>query len=649
MNPLGAHYINAAHAANQSGDAQKARQYAELAVAVVPDAAEAWFNLGLAQARLADRGGATASLLKARALAPESAEAQNSIGLKLMELGAQQQAEECYVRSIQLQPRYALPWGNLGNLRQLQRRFDEAESLLRKALDLEPDNPALHLNLSGALHEKGLHDLAAESIRRSLALDAQCVPAWQSLGAVYSAQKKFSAAVECYEKALAIDPTAPLARGLLLRNTMHLCDWHNHEAATQALRQNILKGDPATPPHETLSLFDEPALLLKAATTFTRAEFPTAPAPRIRKRRERLRIGYVSSDFRDHPVGKLLAEAIELHDVSRFEAIGLSLASAYDDPIQQHFRSAFHQFHDVHCMSDEELAQKARELELDIAIDLNGHTRGARTGAFALGLAPVQVSFLGYAGTMGAPFIDYLVTDRFVCPPGTQTHYTERLAYLPNCMMPHDNRRTIAPTSVSREQQGLPEHGFVFVCFNNHYKLTPTTFDMWMRILNRVKGSVLWLSDGDPLLKQNLAREAQSRGVDPSRLIYARRMDDPAEHLARIRLADLFLDTTPYNAHATALDALWAGVPLLTCPGRTFASRVAGSMLHTLGLDQLIAPHSHGYEELAVELAANPSLLASLRAQLGQPERRQRMFDGGRWMRGFESLLEGLAESPPRS
>ena len=380
-----------------------------------------------------------------------------------------------------------------------------------------------------------------------------------------------------------------------------------------------------------------------AALTTSDSEM-SAPSP------ARIRLGYFSADFRMHPVAYLVAGLIERHDRTRFEVTAFAFGPKASDAMVSRLTKAFDRFIDVRQKSDLEVAALARELGIDIAIDLNGFTADNRTRIFALRAAPIQINFLGYPGTLGDGFMDYLIADGMVVPREQQRHYTEKIAYLPGSFLPFDSRYTISDRTFSREELGLPSGGVVFCCFNNNYKILPEVFDRWMRILSRTGNSVLWLQQANATVVGNLRREAARRGIDGGRLIFADRMASLDEHLARLRAADLFLDTYPYNAHATALDALWAGVPLLTYPGESFASRVAASLVRTVGLPELIAASLSQYEETAVELAADPVRLGELRRKLAM--RDTPLFDTEHYTRNLEAVYETIYErhhsgSPP--
>jgi predicted O-linked N-acetylglucosamine transferase (SPINDLY family) len=360
--------------------------------------------------------------------------------------------------------------------------------------------------------------------------------------------------------------------------------------------------------------------LQKCASHYVTDKYPPA-SPSIRQGKhyshDRIRVGYFSADFRDHPIAYLTAELFEKHDRSRFEIYAFSFGPESDGDMRARLRKAFDKFFTLSEETDQEIAALAKSMEIDIAIDLMGFTKHARLGLFALHLAPIQVGYLGYPGTLGAPFMDYLIGDPTVIPVEDFAYYSEKIVQLPHCYQVNDTRRRIADAVPGRSQSGLPETGFVFCCFNNNFKITPDVFEIWMRLLAKIDDSVLWLLEANPAARRNLSREARSRGIEPTRLVFAPRTAQP-EHLARHRHADLFLDTFYYNAHTTASDALWTGLPVLTCHGNTFASRVAASLLRAAGLPELITYSHEEYESMALRLATNPDILAAARRKLEQ-------------------------------
>jgi predicted O-linked N-acetylglucosamine transferase (SPINDLY family) len=374
--------------------------------------------------------------------------------------------------------------------------------------------------------------------------------------------------------------------------------------------------------------------------------------PRAPAAASKLRVGYLSADFHGHATAWLIAEMIEKHDRSRYSVYGYSLGPDDQSPTRRRLVNAFDRFVDLRSVSFLQAAQWIAADDVQILVDLKGYTRESRTEILALRPAPVQVNYLGFPGTMGAPFMDYILVDDFIVPADQQPFFSERLVHLPGCYQVNDSRREISPCTPSRAECKLPEEGFVFCSFNNNYKITPEVFDVWMELLKRVEGSVLWLLEGNAFAPANLRREAESRGVASRRLVFAPRMPLP-EHLARHRLADLFLDTFPVNAHTTASDALWAGCPVLTLAGETFVSRVAGSLLRTIGLPELITYSFDEYQAMALRLARNAELLAGLRGRLEVNRKTSRLFDAGRFARNTEEAYRTMWEihvsgQPPR-
>jgi protein O-GlcNAc transferase len=397
-------------------------------------------------------------------------------------------------------------------------------------------------------------------------------------------------------------------------------------------------------PFVFLGFSNDAALQLACARQYISREVPYRPSPLWTGQtwqNEKIKVAYVASGFHNHPTAYLTAELLEIHDRSRFEILGVSLGPDDGSEIRARLIRAFDQFHDVRPNSDQEVARLLNELRVDIAVDRSGYTTGARPGIFAARPAPIQVNYIGFPGTLGAKFYDYVLADATVLPFDRRPFYTENIVHLPISYLVNDSKRPRAARTPTRGEAGLPEQGFVFCCFNNSYKITPPVFDIWMRLLRQVEGSVLWLYYDRGAAEPNLRREAAARGIDPARLIFARRIDF-ADHLARHRLADLFLDTLIYNAHTTAADALWMGVPVVTCPGESFAGRVAASLLQAIGMGELVTASLDEYERLALRIAQEPALLKEL------AERRQRnrtshpLFDTDRYRRNLESAYQRM-------
>ena len=405
--------------------------------------------------------------------------------------------------------------------------------------------------------------------------------------------------------------------GNAIHTKMYLCDWSNFHTLANQLTDKILKQQIVIMPFITLTLIDNPELQKQSAEIHIKDKYPTSNAlPNIHKypKHQKIRIGYFSADFLNHPVSYLTAELFELHNRDQFEIIAFSFGLNTQDPMRQRLEKGFDQFIDVSEKSDTQIALLAREMEMDIALDLGGFTGGGRTGIFAMRAAPIQISYIGYLGTMGAKYFDYCVADPFLIPQDKQKFYSEKIVYIPSYQV-NDSQQVVSDKMFSREELGLPENAFVFCCFNNIYKITPTTFDSWMRILNEVNDSVLFLLDANGTATQNLKKEATSRGVDANRIVFGKHLPLP-EYLSRYRIADLFLDTLPYNAGTTASDALRVGLPVLTQMGESFASRMAGSLLNAVGLPELITATQEAYESLAIELATNPKQLKVIKDKL---------------------------------
>lgn len=650
LQQLLAHYINSAHAANGRGEFKEAAGFCGQALQLVPDLPEAWFNLGIAQAGMGLRQDALASFERVRLRVQDSADAQNSLGLRLTELGAYAQAEQCLLRALALAPDYAFAHSNLGRLRERQKLFREAESCFRKAIALQPELAPLHANLGGILSVLKDHAAAEAACRRAIELDPALPLAWVNLGDALYEMGRHEEAAACFRQGLALNPSDDYLRGVAMHASMKICDWRDHASDLPVLLRNIESGRKAANPFDVLGLTADPALQLRAAQAWVRYEYPAQSGlgPMAKHApHERLRIGYFSADFHDHATTFLMAGLFEQHDKAKFELIGFSYGPDKNDAMRKRVAAAFDRFIDVRARSDLEIAQLARELEVDIAVDLKGFTQDARPGIFALSAAPIQVSYLGYPGTMGADYMDYLLADPVLIPAESRPSYQEKVVRLPHSYQVNDNQRRIADSAPTRTQAGLPDQGVVFCCFNNSYKITPATFDGWMRILQQVNGSVLWLLDDNPAATRNLRRAAEARGIDAARLVFAPRLP-MEEHLARHRLADLFLDTQPYNAHTTASDALWAGLPVLTCPGPAFASRVAASLLAALDLPELIASDQARYESLAVSLASEPERLQQVRQKLVRNRLTAPLFNTSLFARHIEQAYCAMMERQGR-
>jgi predicted O-linked N-acetylglucosamine transferase (SPINDLY family) len=646
-----------ANALNELGRFDEAVAGYDHAIASKPGYADALCNRGNALGALKRFDEALASYDRALALASDHADALNNRGNVLHRLQRFDEALASYDRALALRPGYADAFSNRGNVLRELRRLDDALASCDRAIAIEPGHAEYHNNRAIVLFDLRRLEEAVASYDRAIELKPDYADAFNNRGFALRDLRHPDGARASFAEALALRPDLDYLRGIHLHAKMHVCDWTDFAGDCAQILGAVEQGKAAAQPFQLLATPASAAQQLRCAEVYAADKFGVSHAPLRRAEcyaHRRIRVAYLSADLRDHPIAALTAGLFERHDRERFEITAISFKSDTHNQVRERLSALFDRFIDAQRMSDPEIAALIRDLEIDIAVDLNGFTEGGRANVFGRRAAPVQVSYLGYAGTLGRPFWDYVVADRFVVPPDDHAHYAERVVYLPDCFMVNDAGRKIAPRTPSRAEAGLPARGVVFCCFNNSFKITPDVFDVWMRLLDAVPDSVLWLSAANPAAVANLRRAAERRGVAPDRLIFAPRVPLNEDHLARLRLADLFLDTFHYNAHATAADALWAGVPVLTCPGSTFASRVAGSLLGAVGLPELIAASPADYEALALRFARDPAWLAALRQKLAHNRDRYPLFDTDRFARHIEAaytIMWQRAErgDPPQS
>ena len=585
----------------------------EQALALKPESPPAWHNRGLALMDLVEREAALQSHERAIALDPGYAEAHFDRGVVLESLQRAEEALAAYEQALQLRPDHEASWLHRAALLEDRGRAAEALAACDQALRLRPGSADAWNSRGGALEALGRFDEALSSFRRALELSPAKAEVLANCGNVLMRLRRPGEASQAFAQLLFQRPDHPYAAGNRLTAQLHACDWTGFDEQVAAIESAVADGEPACTPFEFLAISGDAALQRRCAETFAAARHGVAALPpgiagSALPAGRRIRIAYVSADLHDHATAHLMAGLFERHDRSRFEVWAVSLGPDRPGAMRERLRAAFEHFVDARNWSDRAIALAMRDWGIDIAIDLKGHTQDSRPDVFALRAAPVQVAWLGYPGTSGLPAIDYLLADARVVPPGADRFYSEQVVRLPGCYQVNDPARAIDGATPSRADCGLPPQGFVFCCFNSAYKITPPVFAIWMRLLQAMPGSVLWLLQDQPEAPANLRRAAAGQGVDPARLVFAPRLPLPA-HLARHRLADLFLDTAPVNAHTTASDALWAGLPVLTCPGEAFASRVAASLLHSLGLDDLVVPDLAAYEARALALAGDPAAL----------------------------------------
>ena len=629
---------HAARAHQLNNLAEAARLYGEV-LRANPQHFQALFALGAVYYQTGRFEDAQRLVEAAIRINPRVAEAFFTRGCALQRLNRIPEAIVCFDQALGLKPNFVDAQSNRGLCLMALNRHAEALESLDLALALDEANVGAWNNRGCALQNLGRFDEAIAAFDQAIARDSRSVQSFVNRGAALGAKKRYADAANDFQKALALDPEFPYAHGNLALYRMHSCDWRNFDSDNEALTARIKAGKPVVFPFIYVAISHSMADQLQCARLWVANQAPPSPTPLWRGemyRHGKIRLAYVSADFHAHATAHLMAGVFEQHDRNRFELFALSFGPDDKSEMRARVRSAFDHFIDVREKSDAEIARLIRQMEIDIVVDLKGYTKDHRSGIFSYRPAPLQASYLGYPGTMGAPYIDYIIADPIVIPDEHRGYYSERIAYLPDSYQCNDTRRPMADHRFTREQAGLPEIGFVFCCFNNNYKITPRIFALWTRLLNKVPGSVLWLLEDNADAVRNLRREAEAHGVAPDRLIFAPRLSG-AEHLARHRLADLFLDTEPYGAHTTASDALWAGLPLVTARGATFAARVAASLLHAVGVPELVTDSLDAYEALALRLANNPEALGQIKAKLTQNRDTCPLFDTVRFTRNLES------------
>ena len=599
----------------QQGLLEDARRLIGKALKVNPRAADAWYNYGCVFMALSHNAEALSSFDAALAIAPDYLDALVNRSAALMALGRNEEALGACERALEILPDAIESLNLRGEVLQRLSREESALAAYDTILKLYPNNAEAHRNR----------------------------------GNIFLKKKRLEEAIAEYEKAVAADPDSYIARGNLLHCKLHTCDWRGRDEQRRIFARDVRFGRRVLGQIENLAFTSSAEDQLLCFKNWSTSTYPATANPLWRGERyshERIRVAYLSADFHSHATAYLMAGVFEAHDRTRFETTAISFGPIGDDPWRGRLQAAFGSFLDVGEKSDSAIAELLRQHEIDIAIDLKGYTFDARPGILAFRPAPVQVNYLGFPGTMGADTIDYIVADKIIIPEDQRQYYSEKVVYLPDSYQCNDARK-IAARAPSRTEAGLPETGFVFCCFNANYKITPDMFELWMRLLHQIDGSVLWLLESNQTAPLNLRREAAARGIAPDRVIFAPTVPTD-EHLARQSLADLFLDTLPYNAHTTASDALWVGLPILTCLGTTFAGRVPASLLSAIDMPELITASLAEYEALALRLAEDASALASVRKKIMRNRPGSRLFDTNRFCRNLEAAYTTMWERQQR-
>jgi predicted O-linked N-acetylglucosamine transferase (SPINDLY family) len=616
------------------------------ALKINPLIAETWNNRGTVLNDLERYEEAVVDFNKAISLNSRYAEAFSNKGKSLTLLKRRDEAFSAFEAALALKPELAEGWVGLGNIFFEQMRYHDALATYQRALSLKRGLAEGWLGRGNIFLKLKRFQDALSEFDQALKLKRNLAHAWFGRGNALDRLKRHEEAAEAYRKVLQINPRHPFATGALLHQQMLCCIWQDLDGLIAEIDKDIFAGRLSTEPFGWQAVATTPQSLRRCAELFNAERYPPKDKNHFHRPssdRERIRIGYVSGELRDQATSHLIVGVLERHDKSSFEIYGFDNGWNDGSAIRRRIEAAIPTIVDISSLDDESAAAVIHNHQIDILVNLNGYFGEERTGVFSLVPAPIQVNYLGFPGTLGSNYMDYIIADRCVIPSGRESFYSEKIVYLPECYQANDDKRCISERIFTRTECALPAKAFVFCCFNNSYKITPDVFDCWMHILRQVEGSVLWLIEDNPAAATNLRREAAARKVNPERLVFAKRIALP-DHLARHRLADLFLDTLPYNAHTTASDALWAGLPVLTRIGETFPGRVAASLLQAIGLSELITSSREAYQDLAIELAANPQKLLVVKDKLAENRRKASLFNTRLFTHRIEAAYKAMYE-----
>jgi predicted O-linked N-acetylglucosamine transferase (SPINDLY family) len=631
----------------RNGRHAQAEKYFLNAIRAYPSSDATYYNYGITLRALGRLPEAREMFSRSVAINPSSSDTWNNRGVVSSNLGDFQSAIADFDKAVSLNRGNAAAYANKGKALAELERLEEARAAYAQSIAISSNLPEAWLGLGQVFSEFRRHSEALSAYDRAISLKPDMAEAWFGRGQALMTFRRFADAYAAYDEAVKLMPDLDYALGKWLHARMHCCVWEDIEAAYKRVLAEVSNRRRAATPFSLLSIPSTLSQQKIAAEIYTGDNFPAmsdVSVPPGSFQSGKIRIGYFSGNFWDHPVAHLIAQLFELHDRSKFEILGFSFGPAADDDMRRRLTAGLDQLIDAKDRTDKEIADLARSLQINVAVDLMGFTEQSRTGIFAHRAAPIQVNYLGVAATMGANYIDYIIADKIVIAPEEAEFYTEKIAYLPYSFQINDRTRRISDRRFTRDELGLPANGFVFCCFNNSYKITPDVFDIWMRLLRKLDGSVLWLSGTNRSAVKSLRAEAMRHGIESERLVFAERMDHLSDHLARHAAADLFLDTFYYNAHTTASDALWAGLPLITRLGDTFAGRVAASLLNAAGLPELVTRTSDEYEQLALELANDRHKLSRIKQRLSDNRLKFPLFDTKLFTQHIESAYQKMWE-----
>lgn len=620
MNPHIIFLLNKSLESLRNSNLNSAEHYLQQAAKLQKNNPHVLRLLGVVSAQKKQPQDALKYLTKSLKFLPNNALTLSNLGNVYVDLGDYENALKAYDSAINKDPNYEEVWTNKGILLGKMNRYQEALEFHEKAIALKSNYAQAWSNKGNALCELTRYEDALLHYQKAIDLNPQYAEGWYNKANLLADLKLFVDAIFHYERAITLNTDLDWIYGHLIHTKMQVCDWSFFQEIRNDIVDKVRQTKKITHPFPLMSLVDDVFLHQQASSTYSKDLYSSNYSlGQIAKRPlgKKIRIGYFSADFRDHPVSHLTSQLFEMHDRDQFEVIAFSLHNdLIHDQTNIRLRKAFDQFIEVDKLSNKDITLLSRDLEIDIAVDLSGHTKNSKPLIFSFRAAPIQVNWLGYPGTFGADCMDYIIADESIIPEKYKDFYNEKIVYLPNSYMVDDSNRIASNRIFTKAECGLPNDKFIFCCFNSFYKFNPTLLDSWSHILLEIGNSVLWISEGNQLFQTGLISEFERRGIESSRIVFARRENLMSDHLARYSLADLFLDTFPYNAHTTALDALKTGLPVLTRIGESFPSRVAASLLHAIGLPELITSTQSEYEALAIELAKNPEKLNAIKTKL---------------------------------
>jgi len=598
-------------------------------------------NLAMECLQKSDLVGAERLLRKAQILTPKDSEVLRLLGVLFAFQSNRADALSMFDRAIKIEPKNWLAHLNRGNVLKDLHKYAESMKCYDLAISLQPNYPEAYNNKGNLLQDLKKYDEALRAYEKAISIQPNYAEAYGNLGNALQNLNRINEALQAYQIGIDLDQENGVILGALVHCKMKLCDWTGIESQFEKISSSKSFQRTKIHPFHLLPFLDNPMVIKKLTEEYVSSEyFPRTDLGEIARRdhSKKIRIGYFSADFKNHPVSFLIAGMLNAHNKEDFELIAFSTNVKSPDEMTETIKKYFDEFIDVGLMSDYSVARLARDKEIDIAVDLGGITQDARLGIFSYRAAPIQIGYIGYLGTLAAPYMDYIIADKTIIPDNLQNEYSEKVIYLPSYQA-NDDRTIISEKVFTREELGLPEKGLVYSCFNNSYKITPAIFDSWARILIAVPDSSLLLYADSESVKLNLTKEIERRGVNSGRVIFADRLKRD-EYLARYRIADLFLDTSPYNAGTTASDALWAGLPVLTFSGQSFSARMCGSLLNAIGMPELVASSQKEYEDLAISIGKDPARILVLKNKLVENRLTTPLFNTKLFTKNLESAYK---------